>query len=360
MTERIERAAKGTSGEPATAAPIAVLTLNPSLDISYEVVHLVPDQKTHALGARYDPGGNGINVSRTLEILGVRAETFCLVAGAIGRLVEEIASRSIDALNCVRIPGETRINCAVLQVQPRIQYEMTADGAFVPPSALAAIEAGFLSAASRGFGVLTGSLPPGVPSGTYAQLVERLHEQGARAVVDARPELLSQAIAARPFLIKPNRFELETLCGSRLPTREDVARAAGEVQRSGVSWVCVSLGEDGAVLAGPTQTIEATPPATVPRSTVGAGDALLAGLVAGFARGAPPAKALRQAVACGSGTAEKSGTGLCNLSDVVRIAREVVVREFSTSSPASLLEETAAAGDKRPVSSMTLQTADHV
>jgi 1-phosphofructokinase family hexose kinase len=308
--------------------PIAVLTLNPSLDISYEVTQLIADQKTHADRARYDPGGNGINLARTLKTLGVRAETYCLVAGEIGRLVEQIAAPSLDALHCLHIPGETRVNCALVQAEPRIQYEVTADGAVVSGGALASIEAGFLYGAGTGLGVLTGSLPPGVPADVYARLVHRLREQGARAIVDARPEFLGTAIAARPFLIKPNRFELETLCGRRLPTCDDVAREARAVQQSGVPWVCISLGGEGAVLAGPGQTFEAVPPPVAIRSTVGAGDAMLAGLVAGFARGDPPATALRTAVACGSGTAEKPGTALCTAEDVARIFAGVVVRQL--------------------------------
>jgi fructose-1-phosphate kinase PfkB-like protein len=112
MIRTVDVAAEQEPGGPATDTAIAILALNPSLDISYEVAQLIPDQKTHATRAQYDPGGTGINVARTLKTLGVRAETYCLVGGAIGRLVEEIAVRSIDALHCVHIPGETRINCA--------------------------------------------------------------------------------------------------------------------------------------------------------------------------------------------------------------------------------------------------------
>ena len=325
MTER--RGEREQAGDgPRRELPIAVLTLNPSLDIGYEVKRLVADQKTHAVAARYDPGGNGINLGRTLKTLGVRADTYCLVAGEIGRLVEQIAAPSLDSLRCLHIPGETRVNCALIQEEPRIQYEVTADGAFVSPDALASIEAGFLCAAGAGFGVLTGSLPPGVPNTTYAKLVQRLRDQGARAIVDARPEFLGDVIAAHPFLIKPNRYELETLIGGPLPTLDDVARAAREVQRSGVPWVCVSLGAEGAVLAGAEVTFEAVPPPIAIRSTVGAGDAMLVGLVAGFAMGDAPDEALRRAVACGSGTAEKPGTALCTAEDVARISRSVTVR----------------------------------
>lgn len=308
--------------------PVAVLTLNPSLDVSYEVSRLIPDQKAHASYIRYDPGGNGINLGQVLTTLGVRAETFCLVAGEIGLFLQRILEQELDAPHCIHIPGETRVNCTVIQAKPRIQYEVTADGPLVSSGALEVVEASLLHAAGDGYGVLTGSLPRGVPTTTYAALVRRLRAQGARAVVDARPEILREAVAARPFLIKPNRFEFEALCGRTLSSREDVIQQAREVQRAGVDWVCVSLGAEGAVLAGPHETYDAVPPPVTVRSTVGAGDSMLAGLVSGFARRAAPSETLRGAVACGSGTAEKPGTMLCTGEDAARVAVGVQVRRL--------------------------------
>ena len=197
---------------------IAILALNPSLDVSYEVPQLIPDQKARATHTRYDPGGNDINVGRTLKSLGVRAECFCLVAGEIGLFLQRALEQQLDSLRCVDVPGETRVNCTLIQAQPRVQYEVTAQGPRVPAAALEAVATGFLRAAAQGFGVLTGSLPPGVPDDAYARLARRLLDNGARPVVDAQPAILKAAVASRPFLIKPNRYELETLCGSRLPS----------------------------------------------------------------------------------------------------------------------------------------------
>ncbi|HEU5260853.1 MAG TPA: 1-phosphofructokinase family hexose kinase [Gemmatimonadales bacterium] len=307
---------------------IAILALNPSLDVSYEVPQLIPDQKARATLTRYDPGGNGINAGRTLKSLGVRAECFCLVAGEIGLFLQRALEQELDSLRCVDVPGETRVNCTLIQAQPRVQYEVVAAGPTVPTAALEAVATGFLQAAGQGFGVLTGSLPPGVPDETYASLARRLRDNGARAVVDAQPAVLKPALAARPFLIKPNRYELETLCRARLPTRDRVLRMARDVQRAGINWVCVSLGGEGAVLVGEDEAYYAAAPPITVRSTVGAGDAMLAGLVAGFARAEEPAAALRLGVACGSATAEKAGTMLCTADDVARLGAAIEVHQI--------------------------------
>jgi 6-phosphofructokinase 2 len=320
-------------GDAATSG-IAILTLNPSLDVSYEVSRLIADQKAHATHTRYDPGGNGINVGRTLKALGVAARSFCAVAGEIGLFLQRILSNEVDSARCFEVPGETRINCTLIQMEPRIQYEVTATGAAVPASMLASISSAFLDAAGRGYGVLTGSLPPNVPDHTYAALVRRLREAGGRAVVDAQPRYLGAAIDAGPFLIKPNRFELETLCGRPLPTLDDVVAEARELRRAGVEWVCVSLGAEGAVLVGQDVAFHAAAPAITVRSTVGSGDSALAGLVAGFVRYGDAAAALRMGVACGSGTAEKPGTALCTAADVTRLGRTIDVRPLIPATPA--------------------------
>jgi len=306
--------------------PVAVLTLNPSLDVSYEVSRLVPDEKSRATHTRYDPGGNGVNVGRTLKILEVPAKSFTLVAGEIGLFLEHALEREVDASHCIHIPGETRVNCTLIQVDPRLQYEVTASGPEVPAAALERIRTEFVEAAGDGFGVLTGSLPPGVPPETYATWVEQLRARGARAVVDAQPAYLGRALAAEPFLIKPNRHELEMLCGTSLTTPDAVLRTARHVQQRGVTWVCVSLGAEGAILVGPRAAFLATAPRITVRSTVGAGDAMLAGLVAGFVTSGDPVTALRTGVACGSGSATHPGTMLCTRADVERLQALVEVR----------------------------------
>ncbi|MGE0106345.1 MAG: 1-phosphofructokinase family hexose kinase, partial [Thiomonas sp.] len=122
-------------------------------------------------------------------------------------------------------------------------------------------------------------------------------------------EALAQAVAARPFLIKPNRFELEQLVGRPLPTRDEVIREARVLHAQGVEWVCVSLGGEGAVLVGAETYIGHAPEVAVV-STVGAGDSMVGGLVAALSRHATPADALRLALACGSGTSQQPGTEL--------------------------------------------------
>jgi len=311
---------------------IATLTLNPCLDVSYEFPTLVPDQKVRADHTRFDPGGNGINVGRALKRLGVPAVNFALLAGEIGLLVERLVRSQVDALETVYIPGETRINCTILEKSPRAQYELDGTGPNVPPEALEEIKRRFVDAVAGGFGVVTGSLPPNVPPETYADLVERLNAAGAKAVVDTRGIMLEKALEAHPFLIKPNRYELELFCGRKLSSLEDVLAEARRLQEKS-DYVCVSLGGEGAVLVGAEGAYYANAPKVQVRSTVGAGDSLVGGLVAGFARGTSPAEALRLAVSCGSGTASKPGTELFSPDDLSELEKDVAVKKVDLGLP---------------------------
>lgn len=295
---------------PFIDTPVLTLTLNPCVDVSYDINRLIEDQKVHANANRLDPGGNGINVARALKRLQIPATACTVLGGEIGDLFTRLVAGQIDDLHSVRIDGETRINVTLQQQQPRAQFEVSGIGPQIDSATLQHITDTLLRLAGHGFAVLTGSRMPGVPTDYYADLCRKLHAQGARVVVDAQGEMLEQAIAAKPFLIKPNRFELEQLVQRTLPDAPAVVAAAQSICARGVEWVCVSLGQEGAVLVSATQVHVGMAPLVSVVSTVGAGDSMVGGLISGFVRGVTPADTLRLALACGSATAAQPGTEL--------------------------------------------------
>ncbi len=310
-------------------ANIALLTLNPAVDITYTVPHLIADQKAHALATRFDPGGNGINIGRGLMRLNRRADNFCVIAGETGHLLERLLQHHLETVHYERVTGETRINGTILEQDSGTQYEVSGVGPTIPPGQLQALLDAFVQHASAGFGVLTGSTPPDISDGLYADMILRIREAGGLAVVDAHHEVLRRAIMARPFLIKPNRHELETLIDRELPTLEAVAEQARNIQRQGVDYICVSLGAEGAILVGPQNSYYAAGVKVKVRSTVGAGDSMLAGLLAGFVQGLGSVDTLRLAVACGTGTVQQPGTELFHPDMVKRLVPEISIREMS-------------------------------
>ncbi|HHD56995.1 MAG TPA: 1-phosphofructokinase family hexose kinase [Desulfobulbaceae bacterium] len=312
----------------ADISPVALLTLNPAVDVTYTVPRLIADQKAHAVATRFDPGGNGINVGRALQRLEVSADSYIVTAGETGHMLERLLVHHLDATHYERVEGETRINGTIMEQESGSQYEVSGIGPSIPPSQLATLLNSFVTRAGKGIGVLTGSMPADISTELYAELVQRIQDAGGLAVVDSHHESLRRAILTGPFLIKPNRHELETLVGHELPTVELVAEQARLIARQCVQHVCVSLGGEGALLTGPDDTLYAAAPKVRVQSTVGAGDSMVAGLIAGFVRKLPLPDILRLAVACGAGTVQQPGTELFMADTVEALAPTIEIREL--------------------------------
>ena len=307
------------------APPIVTLTLNPSVDVTYELETLVDDRKVHADAYRYDPGGNGVNVARALSRLQVPAHACFVAAGEVGQMLQRLLQRQLAHVHALWVDGETRINVTLEQRVPSAQYEVIGVGPQLDADVLARMTHTVEQLVDGGYAVLTGSLPPGLPGDTYTRLAAALAARGARVVLDMQGDALRAVLSSRPFLIKPNRYELEQLVGRALPTLDAVREAACGVQAAGVEHVCVSLGADGALLAHAHGVWHGHAPRVAVRSTVGAGDSMLAGLVAALARGDSPADALRLGLACGSGTAAQPGTELFDAAALPALLADAVV-----------------------------------
>jgi len=315
--------------DASTQLPVSVLSLNPAVDITYQIPQLISDQKVHASDSRYDPGGNGINVGRSLKRIGVQACTFCVVAGEIGRFLRHQLDAQLDQASYLEVEGETRINGTILESVTGAQFEVSGIGPDVSTAEWQHLLDRFVTHCGKGLGVITGSLQKSLPQDLYADAVRRVNAAGGRAVVDSHDELLQHAIGAQPFLIKPNRFELETLVGRPLQNQRDIVREARQLQARGVQWVCVSLGAEGALLVTPSRVLKAETPSVPVISTVGAGDSMVAGMVALLAQSASDQDALREGIACSAATVMQPGTELFEKKTVDRLRGEVRVAPLS-------------------------------
>lgn len=290
---------------------VAVLALNPAVDISYEIPQLLEYQKVCSTNTSYYPGGNGINVAHALSELGVPVRCCSTLGGESGALLLRLLGDTLgDNHNWFRLQGETRLNTIIMQQNPPGQFEITSLGPEVPADLLAEIISCFLSTAGDGIAVLSGLIPPGVPESTYRELAEQIRAQGGKVVLDASGDVLEQALKAEPFLVRLSRYALEMICKRRLDEISHVAEAARVLQRGGVEYLCVSLGSEGAILTDGDNSYHCSAPKVHKQSTVGSADSLVAGLIAAFRNGGSPEDMLRLGVMCGSSTAAHPGTEL--------------------------------------------------
>ena len=294
---------------------IVTLTLNPSLDRTLEVGSLRRGAVIRADGARLDPGGKGVNVTRALLANGLGSRAVIPCGGPDG---EELARLlAADAVPVVAVPivGRTRSN--VTLVEP----DGTVTKVNEPGPALTRAEFGRVAEAVLGCAgaadwvVMCGSLPPEVAVDVYAGFTRQFTAAGIRVAVDTSGPALLAAAAAGPDLVKPNREELAEAVGGSLDTLPEVVEAARSLRALGARAVLASLGADGAVLVDPDGAVHARGPAIEPRSAVGAGDALLAGFLAGGGSGTG---ALAEAVAWGTAAAGLPGSRMPGPGDIHR------------------------------------------
>ena len=302
---------------------IYTLTLNPAVDRELRVPAISFGEVLRAHGLRIDVGGKGFNVSRALRALNGESVALGFVGGHAGDLILEGLSRLGVPTNFVRIAGgETRTNVSV--VAPDRHLKVNEAGPEVTrEEELRLVDRVRDLSGPNDWWVLSGSLPPGVSTGIYADLIRIVQAAGACAVLDASGPSLAAGLEAGPFLVKPNAAEASELTGLRVETREEVKKAALAIQRMGAAHVLVSLGRRGAVLLDRTRALVAVPPLVEEQNPVGAGDAMVAGLVFGLSRGLALSEALAWAVAAGAAAASLPGTAFGSAARVAELAHRV-------------------------------------
>ena len=296
---------------------IVTLTLNPSVDRTVEVETLERGEVMRALRVQVDPGGKGINVSRALAAHGLPTRAVVTVGGAEGEhLVTLLRETGIEIVP-VPIKGAIRSNITVAEPDGTTT-KFNEPGAQLSVEELAAVFDAVKGAVdSADWLVASGSLPAGTPAGFYADLVTRLAGSGTKVAVDTSGPALEAVLAAGPSLVKPNRDELAEATGKRLGTIADVVEAASRLRHLGAGAVLASLGADGAVLVDDQGATHGRTPAVPPLSSVGAGDAMLAGFLAGGGKGTD---ALVEALAWGAAAVLQPGSGMPSPRDIDRAA----------------------------------------
>lgn len=296
---------------------IVTVTPNPSLDRTIEVDALVRGAVIRATGATVEAGGKGVNVSRALAANGLTTRAVLPWGGAEGaQLAGLLKAQGLDTL-LVPIAGAVRANVSVVEPDGTVT-KLNEPGPVLSHTETEALMAATVQAGEgAAWVVASGSLPGGVGPDFYARLVARLRPLGLRIAVDTTGVSLLDALAEHPDVIKPNREELAEATGHPVSTLGDVLDAAERLREKGARAVLVSLGPDGALLVDATGACHGEAPVAAPVSTVGAGDALLAGFVAGGGGGP---RALAEGLAWGAAATCLPGSRMPAEADLDRSA----------------------------------------
>ncbi|RSK47370.1 1-phosphofructokinase family hexose kinase [Hymenobacter rigui] len=300
---------------------IVTLTLNPTVDKSTTADHIMPDQKIRCAAPKFEPGGGGINVSRALRRLGSESVAVFPAGGPTGQRLQELLSQEQLQFRAVPTQADTRENFIVVDSSSSQQYRFGMPGTELrPEEQLLVLEQLKELATGAEFLVISGSLPPGVEPQLLARVVRAAKNRGVKVVADTSGPALQAVLQEGVYLAKPNVGELSKLAGTDELDNDAMTQAARQLVQEGKAEIlAVSLGPQGACLITRDQVDHVPAPAVKRRSTVGAGDSMVAGLVHGLSTGLSLPEVIRLGVACGSAATMNPGTELFRKPDVDRL-----------------------------------------
>lgn len=285
---------------------IYTVTFNPAIDYVMRLDSLCTGTVNRSASEEIYFGGKGINVSIILKELGVESSSLGFVAGFTGEAIEKgVKSQGINT-DFVRLEkGNSRIN---VKIKADEETELNGQGPEISETAIKQLFDKLDNLKNGDTLILAGSIPNTLPKDMYEKILERLSGKGVRFVVDATKELLLNVLKYRPFMIKPNNYELEEIFDVKLNSDDDIIKYARKLKEMGAENVLVSMAEKGSVLVDETDNVHImrAPQGRLVNS-VGAGDSLVAGFIAGYLEKSDYDYAMRLGTASGSATAFSGG-----------------------------------------------------
>lgn len=296
---------------------IITITLNPCIDRSATVPVMIPEKKLYCSATKLQPGGGGINVARAITKLGGKATAIYPAGGYTGEYLKHLLAQEEIPGIPVRISQETRENFIVLEESTNRQYRLGMPGPTLVEEEWQEILSHLGAIEDPAYVVASGSICPGMPADIFARIGKIAKAKNAKFIVDTSGEPLRLAVKEGVYLIKPNLAELGKIAGKEDLTGDEAVEVARSlVNKKQVEIVVVSMGAKGAMLVTTDQVQWFKPPPTIIKSTVGAGDSMVGGIVLSLARGKDIRQSTSFGVACGTAATMNPGTDLCKAKDV--------------------------------------------
>jgi 1-phosphofructokinase len=308
---------------------VATITLNPAIDKSVAIANFTAGEVNRVNWEQSDPGGKGVNVASFLADLG-----FCTsVTGFIGTdnasIFEKLFNQKKMVDHFVRIPGRTRVNVKIIDEINQQITDINYPGQSPTEQDLIDLKKKIHNLVfDHDWFVLSGSLPSGIPTDFYGAVLKYLKNAGKHVVLDTSGEALRDSIKEVPYAIKPNIAELEELLGRTLTTEQDVLNAAQTLVSTGIEYVIVSMGKEGAMFVCGAESVVAVPPPIDVKSTVGAGDAMVAGFIAAKIKGFSLEDCARLSTATAMGALTQLGPKLAETTVLESYMQQINVRKI--------------------------------
>ncbi len=308
---------------------IITVTLNPAMDKTIEVEHLIPESLNKVITHRSDIGGKGINVSRVLKVLGTESLVAGFVAGGTGKAIVDGLQQIGVTQMMTQINGETRTNLKIFDRTSRQITEINEPGPEVENADMMDLAYGLAKIASdECLFVFSGSIPKGLSQDCYAELIETVKEKGAHVFLDADNEAFKYAVEALPDMIKPNKEELERYFNRIMKDEMDIIEAIKHFLKKGIKHVFVTMGSHGAYYGSDDIFYKMSPLKIDAHSSVGAGDAFVGAACHAFVEGYDTERMLKWCVATSAGAVATIGTNPAELGWILENAPKVILKRI--------------------------------
>ena len=305
---------------------IITLTLNPAFDIHCEANHFIPYRESIVNVTSREAAGKGVNISRALAAFGRKNTAVVVVGNENGNEFCDMLKDGGLSFVPIFQSGRIRENITLHQEQ-HPETRVSFGGFALDETVLDQITDAIGKVDADTIITLTGSIPAGIPINALLDLLERAKESGAKIVIDSRSVTLAEILDFKPWLIKPNRDEIEQYTGKSIQTPNDAITIAKELCAQGVENAMISLGQDGAVLATASGSFHVQPPTIHALSTIGAGDSTIAGFIDAYCQNLSPAQCLIRAVAFGTAACMRDGTQPPIPSDAQDIESNITLKQ---------------------------------
>ncbi len=306
---------------------IYTITQSPSLNRTVEVEEIIYDDANEVIEEKNAVGGKGIDISRVVKELGGQSVALGYVGGYNGLEVEGRLINEGIVCDFTRINDEIRSNIIIYQRKKNLQTLLSTYGPEIKPFEISALHNKVREVPNESFVVLCGSMPKGMSNNFFAQLITTLKEKNVKVVLDSDDEALARGLNAGPFLIKPNIHEFGRLINKNINDMNDILEEAKPYLNM-VDYIVVSAGARGVVGVSRAGNYHVVPPKVKVRSSLGAGDSLVAGIVFALNKGDSFEESLVLGVACGTATTLKPGNTLCTKEDIDIIKKDVIIKKF--------------------------------
>ncbi len=309
---------------------ILTITFNPSVDKSTEVEKFVSEQKMNCSTPKYEPGGGGINVARSIKKLGGEATALYLSGGYNGKVLSSLLKTEIINTIEIQIKNSTRENFIAFDLSNNLQYRFGMPGPYVFEEELNNILYTINKIKQIDFLVISGSIPEGIPASIFGILSNICREKKSKLIIDTSGQALKGALVDGIYMLKLNMQELGTLLNNEGIAIKDLPLLAKPIlEKNKIEVIVISLGALGALLITKNKSMHFIPPKVKVKSTVGAGDSMVGGIIYQLSKGSTLLDAVQYGVACGTSATMKIGTELCNKVQADKIYSQISIEEIT-------------------------------